>query len=195
MRYNPDIYHRRSIRLKGYDYSKNGAYFITICTHNKEPYFRQYPELKRIVARQWRNIAERYMEITIDKFIVMPNHIHGIIIIGALDVGATPAVAQKANNRAGVKPAPTIGEDNWAGARPAPTIGEDNRAGARPAPTIGEFVGAFKSLCMHEWLKYLKENGIDAPGKFWQRNYYERVIRNEKELDEIREYTMYNANK
>jgi REP element-mobilizing transposase RayT len=87
----------------------------------------------------------------------MPNHIHGIII-----VGATLAVAL------------------------------NNRAGARPAPTVGEIVGTFKSLCVNDWLIYLKENKIDAIGKFWQRNYYEHIIRNENELNKIRGYIQNN---
>ncbi|MGH7802166.1 MAG: transposase [Thermodesulfobacteriota bacterium] len=157
MKYNPDIHHRKSIRLKEYDYSQLGAYFITICTHNKELYFEQYPELKQIVSRQWQEIPDRYTNIQLDEFIVMPNHIHGIMI-----VGATLAVAQK------------------------------NRAGARPAPTIGEIIGTFKSRCVHNWLKYIKENRIDSVGKFWQRNYYEHIIRNQDELNKIREYIQNN---
>ena len=157
MKYNSDVHYRRSIRLKEYDYAQPGAYFITICTHNKELYFEQYPELKPIVSRQWQEIPDRYTDIQLDEFIVMPNHIHGIII-----VGATLAVAR------------------------------NNRAGARPAPTIGEIIGTFKSLCVHDWLKYIKENRIHTVGRFWQRNYYEHVIRNEDELNKIREYIQNN---
>lgn len=122
MKYNPVILHRRSIRLKEYDSpreiekkdsyiiytltlshgvnSQPGAYFITICTHNKELYFEQYPQLKQIVNRQWQEITSRFDNIQLDEFIIMPNHIHGTII-----VGATLAVVQ--NNRAGARPAPT----------------------------------------------------------------------------------------
>jgi len=66
------------------------------------------------------------------------------------------------------------------------------RAGARPAPTVGEIVGAFKSLCINDWLKYIKENNIKETGKFWQRNYYEHVVRDEKDFNEIREYIINN---
>jgi len=160
MKYNPDIHHRKSIRLKGYDYSQGGAYFIMICARNKELYFQQHPELKRILIRQWQEIPDRYANIRLDEFVIMPNHIHGIII-----VGATLAVAQA----------------------------REKRAGARPAPTIGEIIGIFKSLCLHGWLKYIKENRIDAVGKFWQRNYYEHIIRNEDELNQIRKYIAENS--
>jgi REP element-mobilizing transposase RayT len=157
MKYNPEINHRKSIRLKGYDYSQDGAYFLTICTRNKELYFEVYSELKEILRRHWVKLPERFPYLILDEFIIMPNHIHGIII-----VGATPAVAQT----------------DW--------------AGARPAPTVGEIVGTFKSLCVNDWLTYIKENKINAVGKFWQRNYYEHIIRNEEELAKIREYIQNN---
>jgi REP element-mobilizing transposase RayT len=102
-------------------------------------------------------ISAQGSDLTVDESIIMPNHIHGILI-----VGATLAVAQS------------------------------NGAGARPAPTVGEIVGTFKSLCIHDWLTYIKEKKIDAVAKFWQRNYYEHVIRNEYELNKIREYIQNN---
>ena len=157
MKYDPEINHRKSIRSKGYDYSQGGAYFLTICTRNKEFYFKAYSELKEILRRHWVKLPERFPYLILDEFIIMPNHIHGIII-----VGATLAVAQT------------------------------NRAGARPAPTVGEIVGTFKSLCVNDWLTYLKENKINAVGKFWQRNYYEHIIRNEEELTKIRAYIQNN---
>ena len=162
MKYDPDIHHRRSIRLKDNDYSLEGAYFITICTRKRELYFDRYPLLKEIVFLQWQKIPERYTDLELDEFVVMPNHIHGIII-----VGATLAVAPNA-------------------------VAPNDRAGARPAPTVGEIVGAFKSLCVNDWLKHIKENGLNAVGKFWQRNYYEHIIRNEDELNRIREYIWNN---
>ena len=94
LKYNPDIYHRRSIRLKNYDYSQCGAYYITICTKNRECYFEKYLTLKNIVANQWENIPNRYPHVELDEYIIMPDHFHGIISI----VGA------------GARPAPTIGK-------------------------------------------------------------------------------------
>jgi len=179
MKYNPDIHHRRSIRLKDYDYSANGAYFVTICANSRQLYFEEYPELKQIVTEQWEDIPNRYSNIKLDEFTVMPNHIHGIIFI----VGATLAVA----------PDPTIA--------PTLTVEQDiinsdmaanMRAGARPAPTVGDIVGTFKSLSIRDWLRHIKEYNINAVGKFWQRNYYEHIIRNENELYRIREYIQNN---
>ena len=117
MPYNPEKHHRHSIRLKGYDYSQAGVYFVTVCTRNRELYFEQHPKLRQIVNQRWQEIPNRYSSIELDEFIIMPNHIHGIII-----VEITLAVTQNKNN--GIKPIHTINQKNRAGARPAPTIGE-----------------------------------------------------------------------
>jgi putative transposase len=95
--------HRHSIRLKDFDYAQEGAYFITICTKNKMPYFEKYPGLRDIVQAEWESLSGRFSDINLDAFIIMPNHIHGIII---KSVGATLVVARE---RAGTSPAPTIG--------------------------------------------------------------------------------------
>jgi REP element-mobilizing transposase RayT len=159
--------------LKGYDYSQSGAYFVTICTLNGELYFLTYPDLKGIVRQQWEKLPERFANLFLDEFTIMPNHVHGIIIVGA---GLAPALS-------GLAPALL----HRATARVAPTFSVD-----RLAPTVGEIVGIFKSLCVHDWLAHIKEKKIDAIGRFWQRNYYEHVIRNEDELNKIREYIQNN---
>jgi len=100
------MFHRRSIRLKGYDYSQNGAYFITICTKNRELYFKKFPALHEIVRQQWEELRQRSPGLILDEFVIMPNHIHGILIVGIdrspKNVGATLAVAQ--NDGAGARP-------------------------------------------------------------------------------------------
>ena len=88
MEYNPDLHHRHSIRLVGCDYAQSGAYFITICTHNREYIFGEivdramnYNELGNIVRSYWQELALHHPNIDVDESIVMPNHLHGIIII------------------------------------------------------------------------------------------------------------------
>jgi len=103
MRYNPANHHRRSIRLKKYDYSQSGMYFVTICAQNRQCLFGQVAndkillnEYGEIVQMVWNELPQHYSNVQLDEFIVMPNHIHGIIII--------------TNDRfvgAGFKPAPT----------------------------------------------------------------------------------------
>ena len=73
--------HRRSIRFRDFDYSQPGAYFVTICTQNKASYFDQKPELKQVIIKHWKELPHRYPYITLDEFVVMPNHVHGIICI------------------------------------------------------------------------------------------------------------------
>lgn len=96
MKYNPDFHHRQSIRLNGYDYSRSGAYFITICTHDREHLFgdivNETMELNTFgdIARSrsvpfgkshWQQLSEHHPNITVDESVVMPNHLHGIIIL------------------------------------------------------------------------------------------------------------------
>ncbi|MBI5415075.1 transposase [Candidatus Peregrinibacteria bacterium] len=198
-----DLYNknRRSIRLKGYDYSQPGYYFITICTKNREcvfgEIFQQHMRLSalgKIVDYEWRHISNRYSNVILNEFIVMPNHIHGIIIIsdeffvGISEeiVGTTFAVAQ-CNS--------IVQNNNMTGARSISSLILNERAGARPAPTItiGNIVGSFKSLCVHGYLQYLKNKNIhDVPGKFWQRNYYESIIENDSHLENVQAYIQNN---
>jgi putative transposase len=88
MKYDPSIHHRRSIRLKGYDYSQQGMYFITLCTKNRDCFFGEIKDEEIILNEYgiianncWLEIPDHYPLIEIDKFIIMPNHIHGILTI------------------------------------------------------------------------------------------------------------------
>jgi REP element-mobilizing transposase RayT len=159
----PEKRHRRSLRLPRYDYASPGAYFVTICAHARLPLFED-PVLKGIIERTWHGQQERSADVALDSLCVMPNHIHFIVWLNS--VGAPLAGARDANPM--------------------------TRAGASPAPTLAEVVGAFKSMVATEWLKWLEQNAPHRSGRVWQRNYYERVIRNEDELSSIREYIHLN---
>ncbi len=172
--------HRRSIRLKDYDYSQPGMYFATICTRDRELYFDRFPILINIVEDEWKNLPQRFPNAIVDEYVIMPNHFHGILIIiddnpiykmPVLNVGATLAVA------------PHIG----AGARPAPTVQR-----AHKGYRLSDIIGQFKSLTIKKWLNYLNQNNVEAVGRFWQRNYYEHIIRNDRELSMIRNYIINN---
>ena len=167
MNYNSDIHHRRSIRLKGYDYSQSGAYFVTVCTQNRECLFGEIVagemvlnEFGKIVADEWIKTGEIRDEIELDAWVVMPNHFHGIVIIrrGDRPVAPTPV-------------APT----------PAPL------SGPRPK-SIGSLMSGFKSAVTKRINEIRKTPGISV----WQRNYYEHIIRNEKSLENIRNYIIHN---
>jgi putative transposase len=88
MKYDPDKHHRKSVRLKDYDYSQSGAYFITICTYNKEYLFgnviddkMDMSEIGAIADKCWNEIPNHFQNVFLDYFVVMPNHIHGIVNI------------------------------------------------------------------------------------------------------------------
>jgi REP element-mobilizing transposase RayT len=211
MPYNPNLHHRRSIRLKGYDYSQVGLYFITICCQDKICRFGKIEngemilnEYGQIAYDEWAKLQERYPYISNDVFQIMPNHVHGIIVLDDVmpaAVGATLAVA----------PDNAVTYDNWAGASPAPTpVALDNAVdggvGATLAvaqndarnddavarnTTVGNIIGAYKSLVMNECLKIYKSRN-EFMGKFWQRNFYEHIIRNEQSYQNISDYIIHN---
>jgi putative transposase len=102
MTYDPEKHHRRSIRLKGYDYTQPGAYFITICTQGRECLFGEIidgemhlNEAGQIVVQTWQDLPNHISNVQLDAFVVMPNHVHGIIIItdraGGIGAGFKPA--------------------------------------------------------------------------------------------------------
>jgi len=164
-----DLPNRQSIRLKNFDYSSNGAYFVTICTQDREMLFggvvngqMVLNELGRILELVWESLSTRF-PIIINTYQIMPNHFHAIIIIdnpvGASLVGARNNVGTRSNKRAGTSPAPTLKQ-----------------------PTLGNIIGAFKSLTTNTW----------GNGKFWQRNYFEHIIRNQIDFDKIAQYIINN---
>ena len=184
----PDNHHRLSLRLKEYDYSTAGAYFITIVTQARVPVFGEVTEGQinlsdagEMIQQIWHDLPERFPSIALDEFIVMPNHIHGIMIIPS-PVGV-PLVGTRDATRGRE---PTDGDR--ATTSVAPT--EDR------TKTLGEMVGVYKSITTHQYIKGVEIRGWPPFDKrLWQRNYYERVIRNTRELDFAREYISNNPAK
>ena len=119
-----------------------------------------------IACEEWGKLSERYHNVLLDVFQIMPNHIHGIIAL----VGATLAVALNEN---------ADDLNNWAGASPAPTV------------TVGNIVGAYKSLVANQCLKICKSHN-EYMGKLWQRNYWEHIIQNEESYLHIADYIINN---
>jgi putative transposase len=160
--------HRRSIRLPEWDYTEAGAYFVTIVTYQRETLFGAVvdgemvsSEFGRIVAEEWGRTAVVRPYVRLDEFVVMPNHIHGILVI--------------TDERRGTAP-PCRGM-----AAPCPYIGKFGKPIAGSLPTI---VRSFKSAVA----KRINERR-DTPGvPVWQRNYYEHIVRNEQDLNTIRQY-------
>jgi putative transposase len=195
-RYDPDRHHRRSIRLKGYDYSSPGAYFVTICTRGRECVLDD-PVVTGIITDVWHALPGWFPTIVLDEFVVMPNHVHLIVWLQRDDtVGATLAVALDGDtpDRAGASPAPTEIGGDVVGATLAVAQNVDRSwvipdpKTVNPTPTLGNVMGAFQSLVFTVYLDWIQAHDPTRRAKFWQRNYYEHIIRNERELHAIRRY-------
>jgi putative transposase len=166
MTYNPDIHHRRSIRLKSYDYSQAGLYFVTICTHQRLPLFGEIikgemilNEAGMVAEKCWLAIPEHFPQVKLDEFVIMPNHVHGIIQI---DVGAK-----------NLSPLQTT-----ASSRPTGT-----------SKTIGSIVRGFK-IGVTKWFRTNSTTHC-----VWHRNYHEHIIRDENAYLKIANYVQTNPQK
>ena len=137
MKYGGEQHNRRSIRLSGYDYAQSGAYFVTVCTQKRVCFFgsivngeMQLNDAGRIVQEVWRELPARFPQVGIDSFIVMPNHIHGIVLVGAQFIAPSnspPDISRK------------------------PGEGRDGRA-----PTVGEIIRAYKAISTREIRRTVK---------------------------------------
>ena len=144
--YDPNIHHRRSIRLSSYDYSSAGAYYVTTCVYERKPLLEK-EELRTILENMWQALPQRFPGISLDVFAIMPDHAHFILCL--------------------------------------------EPEGENP-PTLAQIVGAYKSLTARAALAYLRSEGYACPKHFWQRDYYEHVIRSEWELEQKRIYILNN---
>jgi len=170
MPYDPAVHHRRSIRPRGYDYAQNGAYFVTVCTHAHACLFGAVENgavslsaLGAVIERLWEKLAVPAAGVFLDEFVVMPNHFHGIIVIGRT---ASPS---------------KVADPRVAAVRSAALSG--TVPGSFPA-----IVQTFKSVSTRR----AHGMGLNAALLLWQRNYYEHVIRDEPELTRIRHYIVEN---
>jgi len=182
MKYDPNKHHRRSIRLKGYDYSKANAYFVTICSYNRECLFGYIEELVlisnqfgKVLNTIWNDIPAHFKNVILDEFIIMPNHLHGIIIITDknTDVGAKHSLNTKT---------PVIHQSNT-NASPMQNHPKGTKSGSLPS-----IIQNFCSITTRKINRIRKTPG----SKLWQRNYSDRIIRNKKELNKIRQYIINN---
>ncbi len=165
MNYDPKVHRRQSIRLKGYDYAQQGAYFITICAYDKKCLFGKIIDHKMvlnqfgmIVYKEWMKSSSIRREIVLDSVVVMPNHIHGIVFI----------CNQTTQDK---RP-------------PSPTT----RLTGLKSSSIPSLIAGYKSSVTRQ----INEIRMMPHAPVWQRNYYEHIIRNEASLEKIREYVIYN---
>jgi putative transposase len=181
MKYDPHRHDRRSIRLKGCAYSQPGPYFVTICTQDRECLFGDIVDGEmrlnnagNVVGDVARKISGSFPHASFDEFVVMPNHFHGIITI-------VP----------GIGPASKPGAAEGEGAATKKGAVREKEGAASSAPTVGDMMRAFKSISAIRVNRVMGRE--DRP--LWQRNYYERIIRDDDEMQKIRRYIFENPMK
>lgn len=164
-------YNRRSIRLKGYDYSSPGSYFITICTQGREALLAD-ARCAEQVRYAWLDLTKHFPSVQLDAFVILPNHIHGIVVI-------TPEPEDQGAG-GGVQSSPRKPHE----VRKTLALNQASETGSRGLPHI---VRQFKNQSAR------RVNGLlGRKGGVWQRNYWEHIIRNEKALQMIRSYIVEN---
>ena len=183
-------HHRRSIRLKGYDYSQLGSYFITIVTQNRAILFGKIiddemvlNDAGKMIKKWYREIENKFSDIKCDEFICMPNHVHFILMNVGYEFPISAFVG------ADLCVCPCEGEHTGS---PLRESGEWNQ-GEHVGSPLQRIIQWFKTMTTNDYIKNVKKNNwIPFDKKFWQRNYYEHIIRNEKDLNKIREYSICN---
>jgi REP element-mobilizing transposase RayT len=145
------------LRLRGWDYSYPGAYLVTLVTAGRSLLFRD-EALKTIVEDSWRWLGDHFAEVVVDEFVVMPNHLHGVLILNGVEI-ADSRPSRRAPTAEGVAP-------------------------MREVKPVGRLVGAFKTVSTNR----IKQMRGTPDAHVWQRNFYDRVVRSEGELNRIRKY-------
>ncbi len=182
MAYDPEIHHRRTIRLCDYDYAAEGFYFITICVHDRRTLFgtitddtMHLNDAGRMVEGEFHLLPNRYPHVICHEYVVMPNHFHAIIQIvndDASPVGA-PLVGVRMN---------ALNE-----------CSQGIHKGCPYGVTLGEIVGGFKSITTNAYIRGVEKKGWPPfHTRLWQRNYYEHIIRDQRSHDEIVTYILEN---
>jgi len=168
---------RKHLRLRGYDYAFAGVYFVTICSAGKRPVFGSIRGERavlspagEIVRSEWTALVERFARLVLDEFVIMPNHLHGVLAFVGHAGGASPA------------PTTTTTTTKPGGAS------LDPKGGASPSPTLFDVIGAFKSISTIKVNRLLGRRGVPL----WQRSYYEHIVRTGEDLRKIQRYILEN---
>lgn len=180
--FDPEKHHRRSVRLPTYDYAQAGAYFVTVfvtvCTHGRECLFGDVVEeamrlnaCGQIVSEVWHAIPAHFAGVQVNAFAVMPNHVHGIIVI----IGDPPTAGVGATHASPL----------WVAPGPNETAPHPN--GPKPR-SLGAIVGSFKSAVTRRINRLRNTPGTSV----WQRSFYDRIIRTDRELNAVRRYVADN---
>ncbi len=182
---NKNLPNRQSIRLSGWDYRKNAAYFITICTKNRKHYFGNvknskmiYTPVGAIADVLWYEIKNRNKNILLGEYVIMPNHIHGILILQNNPVGTGRALSKNQNDNINVETGRALSEKQ-------PPIGK-NRFQNIGKNSVSSIIGGYKSAVT----KHANRLGLEFA---WQTRFYEHIIKNAKAYKNITEYIYNNT--
>jgi len=214
MRYDPIKHHRRSIRLRGHDYSDPGEYYVTICTHNRECVLGEIKDGEmrlsnagEIAERCWYEIPQHFENVGLGEFVTMPNHLHVIILLRGISrrdevtsslqiMSSSLRVTSSLQIMSSSLQVTSSLQIMSSSLRVTSSLRNDTRIETeqtiikRP-PTLGQVV-AFYKYRSTKLINALR----DSPGsRFWQRNYYEHIIRDGSEYARIQKYIADNANK
>ena len=215
MPYNPKIHHRRSIRLPNYDYSRSGAYFVTICVQGRSCLFGDVVDGEMrlndagVMVNRWYNeLMRKFDDIACDAWVCMPNHVHFIVINTGHacphddSVGADLCVRPVMNVadlcvRPALHPRPDMGEHvvsaKTGGHVVSADMGGHVGEGEHVGSPLRRVVQWFKTMSTNEYIRGVKQHGWQPfAGRLWQRNYWEHIVRDEAELNRIREYIATN---
>lgn len=167
--YDPRKHHRRSLRLPGWDYRSAATYFVTICTHQREHLFNE-PVWAEIVTIAWEAIPNQVDRAVLDEWILMPNHLHGIL-----------ALTDDPDHSLPVGPL----DPHWL---PPANVDVPQSLTNAPAGSLGSIIRGFKAAVTRQ----INRRRQTPSGKVWQRGYYERIVRDTEELERIRAYIKNN---
>ena len=211
-KFDPRKHHRRSIRLKGYDYSSEGAYYVTIVTQGREGLFGEIVdeemilnEAGRMIVKWWNELPNKFPNVILGEFVVMPNHFHGILFIAETvraDLRVRPDYEDnKPTQEDDHEDSPVHVDGHTSSREKGEDINTSAHKGGHAGPplqrtTLSQIIQWFKIMTTNEYIRGVKQlNWKPFIGKMWQRNYYEHIIRNEKELQQKTDYILDNPSR
>lgn len=195
---------RRAMRLRGYDYSQPGAYFVTICAQHRKCLFgtiidgkMQLNEIGKIVVECWNRISQHFPSVELGEYVIMPNHTHGIIRWGIPEM-KSPYVPEHIATRRGdrqttAKPQFATPPEHIATRRgevSSPAL-NNSRKDEAPSPTLGKIVAYFK----YQSTKRINQHRDRQGTRIWQRDYYDHVVRDAPDLQRLCQYIQNNPMK
>ena len=175
MKTKPDLPRRRAMRLQDYDYSQPGVYYVTICVQNRQCIFgeiidgkMQLNEIGQIVVECWNRIPQHFSSVEIGEFVIMPNHMHGIISWG-IEETEFPHLC--------------VGTRS-----PRPKNSTREHKEDDSSPSLGKITAYFK----YQSTKHINQSHNMARTRIWQRNYHDHVVRDDKDLQRLHQYIQNN---